>query len=141
MKNILVTGGAGFIGSNLIKRLFKDVKGATIVNMCMRPVQVCMAATRRCRLRWRTGWTTPCRSMPPPRRATSCLPTATRSSTTSHQLAFVFSSCMALPEGPTWPTSTSPTSCCVAKPSRSTTTATAAATSPTWMTLWKASCA
>ena len=33
MKNILVTGGAGFIGSNLIKRLFADVKGATIVNI------------------------------------------------------------------------------------------------------------
>ena len=33
MKNILVTGGAGFIGSNLIKRLFKDLKDATIVNI------------------------------------------------------------------------------------------------------------
>ena len=32
-KTILVTGGAGFIGSNLIKRLFKDTKDATIVNI------------------------------------------------------------------------------------------------------------
>ena len=32
-KTILVTGEAGFIGSNLIKRLFKDVQGATIVNI------------------------------------------------------------------------------------------------------------
>ena len=28
-----MTGGAGFIGSNLIKRLFADQKGATIVNI------------------------------------------------------------------------------------------------------------
>ena len=32
-KTILVTGGAGFIGSNLIKRLFNDAKGATVVNV------------------------------------------------------------------------------------------------------------
>ena len=32
-KAILVTGSVGFIGSNLVKRLFKDVKGATIVGI------------------------------------------------------------------------------------------------------------
>ena len=32
-KNILVTGAAGFIGSNLVKRLFKDFQGVTIVGI------------------------------------------------------------------------------------------------------------
>ena len=32
-KTILVTGSAGFIGSNLVKRLFKDVKNATIIGI------------------------------------------------------------------------------------------------------------
>ena len=32
-KTIFVTGVAGFIGSNLVKRLFKDVKGATIIGI------------------------------------------------------------------------------------------------------------
>ena len=32
-KAILVTGAAGFIGSNLIKRLFKDLKSATIIGI------------------------------------------------------------------------------------------------------------
>ncbi|MBO4801925.1 MAG: NAD-dependent epimerase/dehydratase family protein [Bacteroidaceae bacterium] len=33
MKKILVTGSAGFIGSNLVKRLLKDLKDATIVGV------------------------------------------------------------------------------------------------------------
>jgi nucleoside-diphosphate-sugar epimerase len=32
-KTILVTGAAGFIGSNLVKRLFREVRGATIVGI------------------------------------------------------------------------------------------------------------
>ena len=32
-KTIFVTGAAGFIGSNLVKRLFKDVNGATIIGI------------------------------------------------------------------------------------------------------------
>ena len=32
-KTILVTGAAGFIGSNLVKRLFNDLQGATIVGI------------------------------------------------------------------------------------------------------------
>ena len=33
MKRILVTGAAGFIGSQLVTRLFKEVKDATIVGL------------------------------------------------------------------------------------------------------------
>ena len=33
MKSILVTGAAGFIGANLVKRLFRELRGATIVGV------------------------------------------------------------------------------------------------------------
>ena len=33
MKTILVTGSAGFIGANLVKRLFHDMKEGTIVGI------------------------------------------------------------------------------------------------------------
>ena len=32
-KTIFVTGAAGFVASNLVKRLFKDVKGATVIGI------------------------------------------------------------------------------------------------------------
>ena len=32
-KTILVTGAAGFIGSNLIKRLYADVKNVTVIGI------------------------------------------------------------------------------------------------------------
>ena len=33
MKNILVTGSAGFIGANLVKRLFKEMTEGTIIGL------------------------------------------------------------------------------------------------------------
>ena len=32
-KTILVTGAAGFIGSNLVKRIFTDVKDVTVIGI------------------------------------------------------------------------------------------------------------
>ena len=32
-KTILVTGAAGFIGSNLVKRLYADVKDVTVIGI------------------------------------------------------------------------------------------------------------
>lgn len=32
-KTIFITGVAGFIGFNLVKRLFKDVRGATVIGI------------------------------------------------------------------------------------------------------------
>ena len=32
-KTILVTGAAGFIGSNLVKRLYKDVEDVTVIGI------------------------------------------------------------------------------------------------------------
>ena len=32
-KTILVTGAAGFIGSNLVKRLYNDVKDVTVIGI------------------------------------------------------------------------------------------------------------
>ena len=32
-KTVLVTGAAGFIGSNLVKRLFQDVKGIKVIGI------------------------------------------------------------------------------------------------------------
>ena len=34
-KTILVTGAAGFIGSNLVKRLYDDVKDVTVIGIAL----------------------------------------------------------------------------------------------------------
>ena len=41
-KTILVTGAAGFIGSNLVKRIYQEAPSATVIGIdCMNNIRAC----------------------------------------------------------------------------------------------------
>ena len=79
--------------------------------LCMPRVVLCMVEIRRCHLARMTVWIIPCRSTQPPRKATSCLPTAIQSYMTSPQRACASLRYMALPVVLIWHISALPTNC------------------------------
>ena len=92
------------------------------------------ARIRRCLTLRMTRLTIRYRFMRRPRKATSFSPTHTASCTTFLRQDLDFSRCTDLPDDLTWLTSDSPTSSSRERQFRSSTTATASATSHMWMT-------